>query len=90
MRFRATTDGHTVEDFIIERDGDELPVTATAKWKYDEGDFIEPHHRHNYANRGWYCEKITATDSAGRSVELTEREQDRIRELTHPSQFPED
>lgn len=90
MRYRATTDGHTVEDFLIERDGEEIPVTATAKWHFERGDFIEPFHRYNYHNRGWCCDEITAKDSAGRPVELTEREQDRIREITHPNQFSKD
>lgn len=70
---------HSAEE-TVERDGEEIPVLLEIEWRHSEGVYLEPGHSRNGYGKGWYCKDITAHDSRGALVELTEREIDTFQE----------
>lgn len=73
----------------LTRDDVDIPVTIDIEWSYDRGEFVESGHWCNGYNRGWYCDKLTATDGAGNPVVLTEDEIETLKEKYHPDNLPD-
>lgn len=68
--------------FILERHDQDYVVDVEIDWFWDDGESLTP--ESPAVGRGWWAEIVARDPESGAVIELTDREQEIIREENHP------